>query len=1302
MNCPSCQNEILSPWRYCTRCGASLRGGGASESEHHVTVVVSDLQGSTALAERLDPESLRYVLDQYFDELGSILESHGGRIEKRIGDAMVTVFGLPAARDDDALRAVRAVAECQATLAGLNDRLERTWGVRLTNRTGVSSGPIVFAEAGGGHRVLAGSALELASRLEPVAPPLEALLSESTVHEVGYAATTDALALVTLKNGTEVSAARLISVEGAADASDRSAADASDRCASCEEPIDLTAVPPWSWCPQCATPVMTGTAKQASRRTLTIVFADLHPAEGSPGDDDARRQAMVRAFEELRGVLEHHGATVEKFIGDAVMAVFGLAQRREDDALRAIRAALEMQEAVERVNPVLDAELGVRLELRIGVNTGPVIAGDPRLGQRLVTGDAVNVAARLEQTANLGQVVIGGLTRRLVGGAATLEELEPLTLKGKAEPVPAFRVASVSSGQAAHARLELPLVGRDAELTTLMGAWAAAVDLRRCQRVRVRGDTGIGKSRLVYELIDRLPRSARVLRGGCLSYGEGITFWPVVELIQAASGVGSSVAREDARAAMAALVDEPGAADRLWSLAGVGDRQYPVAEYFWAVRAMLATLARNQPLLIVVDGLHWAEPTLMELLDDLVANLPDAPVLLVTMERPPEGGETDADGASEEAIEPDAGPDNAGWLDLDPLDDAAADQVIAAALGQAALPARLVERVKRAAAGNPLFIEQFLTMLIDDGLLVTQDGAWTVTADLEHVKVPPTIEAVLAARVDALEDDERSTLEPASVMGREFPSIAINDLLDVPVDTDATLVTLIRRQLVVVARDPDILADYRFRNLLLRDVVYDGLLKRTRSGLHQRFADWLETFSASAGRSMEVEEILGYHFEQAYQLRASLGAMDDEAVKLGNRAADRLAPAGLRAFARGDMPAAANLLHRAAETLPDDEPTRPRLLARAAEARLETGAFREAIRLYDQAESVALGAGDTVASGIAELGRFRVRYNTGDGVTDADARELIERVTPIFEAAGDHRALAACSRLLSNVDFTHSQYRAAGRAVEQMIEHARKAGDQLLEFRGLPSLAMAALYGPTPVPEAIERCHEVLTQVGDDRSARAATERYLADLLAFDGRFEEAREKAVAARARLIELGWHFDAAIVSLSLGPIELLAGRPDDAVRELRAGYDTLKAMGERNFITTVGAFLAEAVRRQGHLDEALELAAESATGAADDDAATQITWRQARSKALIDPGSADEAKRLIGEAVAMALETDDLAKQGDTFMDQAEVLTRRGARDEARTSLEAALERYRAKGHRVGVRLALEALSALETPVGLPTS
>ena len=283
--------------------------------------------------------------------------------------------------------------------------------------------------------------------------------------------------------------------------------------------------------------------------------------------------------------------------------------------------------------------------------------------------------------------------------------------------------------------------------------------------------------------------------------------------------------------------------------------------------------------------------------------------------------------------------------------------------------------------------------------------------------------------------------------------------------------------------------------------------------------------------------------------------------------------------------------------------------------------------------------------------------------------------------------------LLFNVELTHSQWNAAGMAAEQMLAHARKAGDRLLEQRGLPALAGVAMYGPTPVPEAIHRCEEVLAQAGDDRMVRALTERAMAHLFALDGRVDEARDMCTATRSRLVELGWHFDAALVSLSLGPIELLAGRPDDAARELRGDYETLKAMGEQNFITTIGAFLAEAVRRQGHLSEALDLAAEAAAGAAADDTPTQVAWRQTRAKALIDPGSAGEAERLIDEAVEIALGTDDLTMQGDVLLDQAEVLGRRQLDAKARASIEAALACYRAKQNCVGEGLALDALARL---------
>jgi class 3 adenylate cyclase/tetratricopeptide (TPR) repeat protein len=1271
MTCPACHRATLAAWRYCPSCGEPLRIATGPEQGHHVTVVVSDLQGSTALAERLDPESLRAVLDRYFDELGAVLESHGGRIEKRIGDAMVTVFGLPAPRADDAERALRAVAECQGTLASLNDRLERTWGVRLTNRSGVATGAVTLVDAGGGHRVLAGTAVDRAMQLEPVAPPLEALVDETTLAEVGERARAEPLDDVTLRSGAVARAARLVSVTDTDEAVERAVPDAT-QCTTCGADLDVAADPPWAWCPKCASPLVIGARRRESRRTLTIVFGDLRPAPSHDGDAGAVHRATVEAFEGLRAVLERHGATVEKFIGDAVMAVFGLERRQEDDAVRAVRAAVQMHQHLT------DHPTAVPLELRIGVNTGPVIAGDPRLGQRLVTGDAVNVAARLEQTSAPGQVVIGPLTRRLIGSSADLTELEPLTLKGKSEPVPAFRVDSIASGAASFARLELPLVGRDAELAHLVEAFEHVASSSSFRRIDIVGDVGLGKSRLVHELLDQVGGRAITLRGTCLSYGEGITFWPVAEIIQAAAGTSAGDEPALARAAIGQLAGDPFVADRLGSILGLVDEPYPVGELFFAVRRMLEALAHHTPVVLVVDGLHWAEPTLLDLLDSLSEHLSESPLLLLTMRRP--------DGV---------GPVPSAALELAALADDDALRLVSAVVGEGALPAAIVDRVAEAAAGNPLFIEQFLTMLVDEGLIASRRERWVVVGDLASVAVPPTVEAVLAARIDALDEPERRVIEPASVVGREFPQAAVDALADEPTDSTAALDALARRQLVGPVRDPEPLVDHRFRSLLLRDVVYGSLLKRTRAELHERLADWLESFPPVAARITEHEEILGYHLEQAHLLRGQLEALDAAGVTLGRRAAAHLERAGERAYRRGDMPAAANLLARAARTLPDADPARPSLLVRAGSARMETGAFAEAAQLFDEAERRAGALDDDVGVASAELARTTMRYLTGDGVSDVAARDIAERTATVFRSAGDHGGLARCFNLLAYVEATHCQWGATEQAATQVIEHARAAGDAVLERRLLPALASSLLHGPTPVPEAIERCRALLGATAADRRGQALTERSLAGLLAMDDRIGDARRLCEDARRSLEELGWHFDASLVGLELGPAELLAGRPDLAEAVLRADYEALDAMGEQNYISTIGAWLAEAVRRQGRNDEATELIDRSAEVATDDDVISQALIRSVRSKVAAHRGDLVTADRLADEAIALLRDTDELAALGDALVDRADVLALSGRAAAAIAIAEEGAAVLREKAARPLERRALAVLERLRS-------
>ena len=365
-----------------------------------------------------------------------------------------------------------------------------------------------------------------------------------------------------------------------------------------------------------------------NRRIVTIVFSDLKgsTALGEQLDPEAVREVLARYFDAMRAELERHGGTIEKFIGDAVMAVFGLDAVHEDDALRAVRAAAGMGAALEDLNDELEARYGVRLANRTGVNTGEVVAGDPTAGQRLVTGDTVNTTARLEQAAPENQVLLGPVTYALVRDAVEAEPVEPLVLKGKAEPVPAWRLVRVRAAADGRARREdTPLVGRAAELAALRGALAGAVATRAARLVVLTGDAGVGKSRLVRELIADVEGSALALRGRCLSYGEGITFWPIGEIVRAAAGIDEEDAPAAARAKLLAIAPDRDVAARVASIVGLSSATAPLPEVFWGVRRLLEELARRQPLVVVIDDVHWAEPALLDLLDHLLGAAEDAP-----------------------------------------------------------------------------------------------------------------------------------------------------------------------------------------------------------------------------------------------------------------------------------------------------------------------------------------------------------------------------------------------------------------------------------------------------------------------------------------------------------------------------------------------------------------------------------------------------------------------------------------------------------------------------------------------------
>jgi len=1008
------------------------------------------------------------------------------------------------------------------------------------------------------------------------------------------------------------------------------------------------------------------------RKTVTIFFSDLKGSTnlGEALDSESLREVMTRYFDEMRAILEHHGGRVEKYIGDAIMAVFGLPVIHEDDALRAVRAAIATKTALENLNDELDERWGVRLVNRTGVNTGEVVAGDSAQGQRLVVGDAVNVAARLEQAAPALEILVGEPTYRLVSHAVDVEPVEPLPLKGKSEPVPAYRLLGVRDAEGVARSLEHPLVGRKEELARLKAGLDVAAATSSHSLVTIIAPAGTGKSRLIAEFADAVEPDALVVRGRCLPYGRGITFWPLIEIVRDAARIHDDDSPNDARAKLERLVGE-GAEDVVDSVAsavGISPAQFALEELRWAVRKLFERLAARKPLVVVFEDIHWAETTLLDLLEQLTVRL-EGPVLLIC------------------AARPDLIDQHPGWsergdvIELRPLSADESEQVIANVFGGAGVPEQARIRIIEAAEGNPLFVEQMLSMLVDDGLLRQVDGRWVCEGDLAELAIPPTINALLSARLDLLTLEERGVIEPAAVVGVEFQHAALDVLVEAALrdKLSAHLASLAQKRLIVQHSATDGETRFRFHHILIRDAAYNGLLKRARAGLHERFADWGEGVNRERDREAEYAEILGYHLEQAHEYLAELGPLDEHGRTLGLRASAHLASAGRRAFARTDMAAAANLLRRAAALRPEGDRVRIELLPDLGEALMEIGEFAWAQLFLDEAVEGALALGDARLEANAKLTRLLVRHHTAE---DLEAfREEVERealrAIPILEREEAHAELAKAWRFLGFVHGSVCRYGDAAAAVQRAVEHARLAGDGRQEARNASAYTAAALHGPTPVPEAIARCETLLAQGLANRQAEAFVLRALAQLRAMQGDFDQARELYERARQLLHELGFTVLGAATSLYSGAVEILATNPGRAESELRAAYEELSTMGEKYYLPPVTGLLAKAVYDQGRDADAAELAREANELAGKDDVEAQALWRGVRARVLAARGNHGEAEQLAREAVELLRTTDAPIKQADALMDLAEVLVRSGQFRAAQAIVEESERLYRAK-------------------------
>ncbi len=864
-------------------------------------------------------------------------------------------------------------------------------------------------------------------------------------------------------------------------------------------------------------------------------------------------------------------------------------------------------------------------------------------------------------------MLIGDLTYRLVRDAVTVEAVEPLELKGKAERVAAYRLIEVSEGDGLARRQDIPLVGREAELGSLLEVVELAKAASRCHAATIIGDPGVGKSRLFAELVERLGDSVTVVRGRCLSYGDGITFWPLAEIAHDAAGIGPEDPPEVGEEKLRVLIGDADAASRVSAAIGLSTSPFAVDELFWGARVMLEALAAERPVIALIDDIHWAEPTFLALLDHVTDHAAGPVVLVCT--------------ARHEVL--DKQPDWATGerrvrIDLDRLDEASVAALLASLVGDAPVPPEVLSRVVEAADGNPLFVEQIVSMFEEQGLL----GSGEVP--VRGFDVPPTVQALVAGRLDLLDRSERAVIEPASVVGMQFATDAVVSLAppEVTPEIGAHLASIVRKHLVRRSADDAEGEDHRFHHVLIREAAYQGLLKRARAELHERFVAWADARNSERERAGEYEEISAYHLEQSYRYLAELGPIDDHGRELGRRAHTRLTSAGHRAFARGDMPAALSLLRRATQVVDADAPERLAVAPDLAEALMETGAFAEALAHLDDAASAAARAGSPITAGHLALVRLLVERYSGDEPSWADrAGDTARRLMETFVEAGDLSGQVKCGRVLAWVHGQSGEYDAAAAAAETVMARSRDLGDSRQEARGAIAYAMAALYGHTPVGEAIARCTDIARSVEADRRTQSHVLSRLAELLARDGSFEDARAAYRRSKAQLLELGSDFHAATIALNSWRVELLAGDLDAAESELRDAHRILEEMGEHYHLSTVAAALARVRFEQGALEEAEHFAEQAAGLASEDDVVSQTLWRGVRARVRAATDDLEAAERFGREAVELIGATQDVLLQSEALADLADVLVAAGRRGEAREALERARSIATAKGDRV---------------------
>jgi class 3 adenylate cyclase/tetratricopeptide (TPR) repeat protein len=1037
-------------------------------------------------------------------------------------------------------------------------------------------------------------------------------------------------------------------------------------CGACGSPLDVDEVAP-----------------REERKVVTVIFTDIvgSTARAEKLDPEDVRAVLAPYYVRLRQELERFGGTVEKFIGDAVVAVFGAPIAHEDDPERAVRSALAIRSAVAEMNA---ADATLDLHIRIGVNTGEalvVLDARPSEGEGMVAGDVINTAARLQSLASIDGIFVGDLTRRATSHTIDYRSVAPLQAKGKSEPLVAWETLGPKKTPSTSLSARHRLIGRSNELSRLGRALARVTKNRAPGVVTILGSAGVGKSRLLDEFAAQLGGAAVVYRGRCLSYGEGITYWPIVDIFKGAAGILQSDETDVVSAKLEALlatlhdVDEDELrtmAAALGNLLGVTTTlrgafdtgQITQAELHWGIRRVLQVLSERAPIAVFFEDVHWAEPTLIDLIRFLCEPTVGFPVLVVASARPEfidqQPAFVDADR-------------NREIIELAALSEDESRALLGELFGLSALPHNAVDSLLRIAGGNPLFLEETVGMLQAAG---SEAPAGDSTATLDEIGIPTSLHSLIEARLDQLPAPQKVIAQRAAVAGSVFWVGAIEHLDGISGNVSDSLNRLERRDFVHERTTSSVAGEqeYAFKHALIRDVAYGQIPKGQRTKLHARFADWV---SGLPGWEEEFIEIIAYHLEQSCLLAMQITRSPEpppvvEAVKGLVRAAEK-------AERHEGLQEADRFYERALEIIGDDHPdTVVDVRLRRAKIMSARGQLRRATaELVEIAEeSLAVGRPDLRCDALIALANVDQKQGR-----PADARRRLTEAEGLSFEIGDQRL-----RIRSGYEYAElradfdGEDEAAVDDLRHSLEIATELDDRALRIEGHLRMGMLLLNAgkPASAQDELLRCSLLAAEMGGRRDEARAT--YALGVAKYYlGELHDAKSLALRARDWLQRTDDSYFQIQNLLALALNALAGGEPRQAEQWLSEALP-LALEGGGWLVVEIYRYMVEALVLQGRLEDAAELAVYARKGAPEEDLHALAAVAVADALVATARENKTVALQCFAEAIGMLAAQESPIPLAETRVSYARALRRFGDEEASRAELKRARATFAGMGAR----------------------